>query len=691
MSALLVMGLKNAILVIPLALVALAVARYSRRPALAHLMWTVVLLKMLTPPLIHVPVGWKLDVESWLQTDRGSQTDRSPKTAVASGTSRAAKPNQVQTVAGKARSRLGSKAPIPRTAPQGDQSTSRPVVAASPPLWSLLSWRTAWAWKLELLGSVWLIGSLWIIFKLVVRSRQFHCYLQLAEKRHEWLRIRPAELAAQSGISIAPRVIVVEGCLSPMLWGMGRRACLVFPAKLISRLSPTELDSLLLHELAHFARGDHWVRVLELAVGVLYWWHPVFWWARNELETAEEQCCDAWVVEHQNGSRHAYAEALLATIEFLHEPATLLPPVACGLGEVPFLRIRLTQIMRGDVMPRLPSTVSATILIGGLLCSPLEPALWARPADARSISATNKLDDARDRATRIIETNRVGSNDLQSTSETNHADAPPKRNGTKLIASNVSKPNRIGTFDPSRPTGLAWATARSPNGKYNIEARLGRRTTLTYSPPEFRLDLTAHQITCLTFASDSRTFITGHEDAIVRRWDSETGGVLQSFKGCDSPITSIHMSPDGTRLVAGTHSGSVVVWDMASGDEVSHVEFGVAVSCVRVSNRGDRFAITLGDWSDREHSRLIVRSLMEDAVLQEQSLEQPVGAMDWVGPDNALVLAAWNGHARIWNSNAGRMVSELRLDKDRISAAAWSSDCSLFGEVTDIDSLLSLE
>lgn len=66
MSWLLVALLKNAILVVPLALLALAAGRWSRRPALAHLLWVVVLIKLLTPPLVDVPLGYRLDVETWL-------------------------------------------------------------------------------------------------------------------------------------------------------------------------------------------------------------------------------------------------------------------------------------------------------------------------------------------------------------------------------------------------------------------------------------------------------------------------------------------------------------------------------------------------------------------------------------------------------------------------------------------------
>src|SRR5213592_4147988 len=66
MSWLLIVALKNAILALPLAALALVVGRWCRRPALAHVLWAIVLVKLLTPPLVDVPVGWRLDVESWL-------------------------------------------------------------------------------------------------------------------------------------------------------------------------------------------------------------------------------------------------------------------------------------------------------------------------------------------------------------------------------------------------------------------------------------------------------------------------------------------------------------------------------------------------------------------------------------------------------------------------------------------------
>lgn len=691
MSALLIIGLKNAILVIPLALIALAVGRWSRRPALSHLLWTLVLVKLLTPPLINVPVGWQIDVASWLQP--GSQADV---------------PGNPATLSMGAVPKHGRSGDLPRSNPQAvaksvpprnSQSQSSGQHASQPSVpgparfeasSSISAGSRLWAMKAEILLAVWLIGSLYALFKLVWRSYQFHSFLRLVERRHESLGPRAAELAVQARIRIAPRVIVVDSVVSPMLWGMGRRACLVFPAKLISRLSPLEVDALLLHELAHFARGDHWVRVLELAVSVLYWWHPVVWWARHELEVSEEQCCDAWVVEHQSGSRHSYAEALLATIDFLHEPAASRPPVACGLGEVPFLRTRLIQIMRGQVAARLPASITTAVVIAGVLCSPLEPNLWANSSTARSmLEMVGRAMTPRPPA-RSADNQRAvphGSQRQSSTDQTQLTSLIP-RDLINVDASSTGK--QIPAIRPSRAPMLLWASAHSPNGQYHVEARVGGRVALV--SPNIRLDLTSHQITCVSFAPNSVTFVTGHEDFIVRQFDSDTGGMLQlQYKGCDSPITSIHISPDGNRLAAGTRSGSVVVWDMTSADEIGRLErLGSAISCVRWAPNGNDLAISRGDWSEHQQAGLIVWSPSEDVVLHEQSLPHPIGALDWMGRDNALLMVGWDGQSQVWSLSTKQVVSEMQLDKDQVSAAAWSPDCLLLNQGIEIESRAGL-
>src|SRR5262245_16986839 len=52
------MMLSNAVLAAVLAVVALCVSRTLRQPAVCHALWVLVLVKLITPPLWQIPVGF---------------------------------------------------------------------------------------------------------------------------------------------------------------------------------------------------------------------------------------------------------------------------------------------------------------------------------------------------------------------------------------------------------------------------------------------------------------------------------------------------------------------------------------------------------------------------------------------------------------------------------------------------------
>jgi bla regulator protein blaR1 len=125
------------------------------------------------------------------------------------------------------------------------------------------------------------------------------------------------------------------------------RPRLILPEEFWKRLDARQQSALLVHELAHLRRGDHYVRMLELLATVLFWWHPLVWWMRGPLRDAEEQCCDAWVVWALPDSVRSYADTLLDALEFLSRSGRPAPLLASSLGKVPHLRRRLTMIMTG--------------------------------------------------------------------------------------------------------------------------------------------------------------------------------------------------------------------------------------------------------------------------------------------------------------------------------------------------------
>jgi beta-lactamase regulating signal transducer with metallopeptidase domain len=352
MQTLLEVVLSNALVATLLALLAAGLSALCRRPALTHCLWLLVLLKLVTPAVVPVHLPWsvapepagaapvpRVDVPGVAAIDQGPVLTPAPEV---------------------------ERDEAPADAAEEAVLSDPPPAAAPAPAPAAPSW-TDYLVPLWLLTALFWLG--WNGFHLL----RFRRLLQYAVPAPPALQEQARELAWQLGLRRCPPVLLVPGALPPMVWGLGPRPRLLFPAALLDRLDEGQRASLLLHELAHVRRRDHWVRLLELAVVPLYWWHPVVWWARRELHEAEEQCCDAWVVWALAGSGRTYAVALLQALAFCAKVRSPLPAAASGTGEVPHLRRRLTMIMRGKTPRALPWAGAVAVLGVGLLLLPLRP------------------------------------------------------------------------------------------------------------------------------------------------------------------------------------------------------------------------------------------------------------------------------------------------------------------------------
>lgn len=347
MTTLLEVGLANALVAALIAPVALVVGRMSRRPAWAHALWLLVLLKLVTPPMLRLPVAVPRGAA-------GSEVEvREPVAPVVAAE--------------------GPPAPIVASEAIEPKVAEAPAVASRvAPLASRVS---APGWPV-LVGSAWAAGSVAWLSLALVRIARFGRALRRADEADGALADWVADLSAQIGLARPPRTVLAQARVAPMVWSLGRRATLVLPEALWRRLDAEQRAALLVHELAHLRRGDPWVRMLETIATGLYWWHPALWLARAELHRAEEQCCDLWVVWAMPKAKRTYASALVEALDFLSESRPIpMPAGASGMGQVRDLSRRIGMIMRGDAPRGLGRAGGlATIVLGAVLL-PWRPGL----------------------------------------------------------------------------------------------------------------------------------------------------------------------------------------------------------------------------------------------------------------------------------------------------------------------------
>ena len=233
---------------------------------------------------------------------------------------------------------------------------------------------------IRMVAMIWIVGTVAILIVSARRIRRFQRLLENAEPASEADQGWVDAMAGRMGLRRGPVLEWIRGKLSPMIWSLGWRSRLIIPRELWKSLAERQRSTLVVHELAHLRRGDHFVRIFELVVTALFWWHPVVWWVRHALRDAEEQCCDAWVVWAFPDAARSYAETLLEAIDFLNGSEKAEPLLASGFGKVSHLRRRLTMILTGS-SSRLLGVRGVLGLIGMAAMMLPVNATWAQKAE----------------------------------------------------------------------------------------------------------------------------------------------------------------------------------------------------------------------------------------------------------------------------------------------------------------------
>jgi beta-lactamase regulating signal transducer with metallopeptidase domain len=356
------LGISNAAVAGALALVAFMVGRLVKRPALAHGLWLLVLLKLITPPLWHVPIDWPRAEIVQAPIELPIEPVQPPQTEALDSELPPVEPLPLD---------VAIADPDPLTIPPPESDAGIVVPELSFEETTSVRWPP---WPV-MVGSVWLGGTALYLAIAGLRLRRFRRLMRHAAIASDDLREKARQMAGKFHVGAVPEVWMIPGPVSPMLWAFLGRARILLPSQLWNKLTAEQQATLLAHELAHLRRRDHWTRRLELIVTALYWWNPVVWLARREISVAEEQCCDAWVVWLLPETARDYALALMETVDFLSETRPALPPAASGVGHVRHLRRRLAMIMRGSTPRALSSAGLIALLTLAVLTLPFVPTL----------------------------------------------------------------------------------------------------------------------------------------------------------------------------------------------------------------------------------------------------------------------------------------------------------------------------
>lgn len=338
----------HALLMCAAVLVVTMVTRCMRRPAFTHALWLVVLLKFLCPGFFNVPLPAWTFAGSFV----GASSDASEQVDVPVPR---ASSNEASTDFSDY-ALVDWTSPAERTAGEGQAIPYRRIAFPQDFLFYSLS-------------CVWLAGAIWVACRTAADFRRMARLTRIASAAASWQQELSDSFARQFGLRRCPRVLERAVSMSPLVWVPLFRGdpVILLPSELCRRCDRGAIETIIVHELCHLKRRDHWTRWLELVVLAVFWWHPALWWTLRELRRAADECCDAMVVQLLPSARRTYAETLLETIDFLSEIAIPTPRPAHGLGEVSFLKRRVRMIMKGTRSARTSWAQKCVVAVTGSL------------------------------------------------------------------------------------------------------------------------------------------------------------------------------------------------------------------------------------------------------------------------------------------------------------------------------------
>jgi beta-lactamase regulating signal transducer with metallopeptidase domain len=160
----------------------------------------------------------------------------------------------------------------------------------------------------------------------------------------EPVQSRFRDLLVHSAATRAAQLRIAAGDHSPMVVGFWPPV-IVIPGRLVEQLSPTELDLILRHELAHVQRYDDWANLAQQSAKALFSFHPGVLWICRTLTMEREIACDDWVLQ-AGPKRRDYASFLT---EFAsRRPGRNWTAAPAGWCHKPQLVKRIDMILKTD-------------------------------------------------------------------------------------------------------------------------------------------------------------------------------------------------------------------------------------------------------------------------------------------------------------------------------------------------------
>ena len=220
-----------------------------------------------------------------------------------------------------------------------------------------------WETKTDLLLCAWAIGALAMLIRFMFGLCRIYQLRRGAVTADDSYQAICQRLARQLNISRPVTVCFSDRVASPISFGWLSPYILIPP-----KLDLEQFELVAAHELAHVQRLDWLTNLFSHAVGVIFFFHPIYHLLNRELVHLRERICDDWVIQ-LTGARKNYAQCLLDLVRHRDRGISL----ALSLNQPSQLESRIDSILKSDRRLDVQLKLRLQLIVATLLltCLPL--------------------------------------------------------------------------------------------------------------------------------------------------------------------------------------------------------------------------------------------------------------------------------------------------------------------------------
>jgi HEAT repeat protein/beta-lactamase regulating signal transducer with metallopeptidase domain len=250
-----------------------------------HLLWSLGLIGLLLLPALSLALPWRIGILP--------AVDAVGVPAVDEGATqlRAGELGSQPLWAGKMED--GYALPAARAEPTGrGVAVARPTSAESPT--ANLDLRGL-AQLPEAIAILWVVGMLVVVGRLVAGSMMIWTITRRGSRLDEpsWQRLLNR---AAMRLGLVTPVRLIKSRHAPVPFGTGMFSPVVVLPDSAEGWSDERRFAVLLHECAHFRRGDAIPQLIAELACAVFWFHPLVWLAARRLRSESERACDDLVL-----------------------------------------------------------------------------------------------------------------------------------------------------------------------------------------------------------------------------------------------------------------------------------------------------------------------------------------------------------------------------------------------------------